>query len=149
MAYLQKNRLGVIWLDTLHRIINEYPGSIIKEELEQGGYTKAISNFEQLCASTKDETLIYLMQGLWLIFHKDKNFSFKDYSPFSGEDMKVVVKLYINTLICVLIAESELSSMQVATNNGVLKLVYGTYIKSLTVHSISNWAELITQRHCE
>ncbi|MFW9263136.1 hypothetical protein [Nostoc sp. CALU 546] len=115
LAYLQKNRLGVIWLDTLHRIINEYPGSIIKEELEQGGYTKAISNFEQLCASTKDETLIYLMQGLWLIFHKDKNFSFKNYSPFSGEDIKVVVKLYINTLICVLIAESELSSMQVPT----------------------------------
>lgn len=46
LAYLQKNRLGVIWLDTLHRIINEYPGSIIKEELEQGGYTKAIRHLQ-------------------------------------------------------------------------------------------------------
>lgn len=62
------------------------------------------------------------MQGLWLIFHKDKNFSFKNYSPFSGEDMKVVVKLYINTLICVLIAESELSSMQAPTNNGIAEI---------------------------
>ncbi|MCC5645854.1 hypothetical protein LC607_23535 [Nostoc sp. CHAB 5824] len=112
MTYLQENRLGAIWLDTLHRVINEYPGSIITEELEQGGYTKALSNFEQLRANTHGETLIYLMQGLWLIFHKDKNFSFKSYSPFSSEDIKVVIKLYINTLICVLIAESELSSMQ-------------------------------------
>lgn len=99
LMYLTTDEKGLRWLDIMHKSLSQYPGMLIRQELESKGYTQDVEKFNKLCHATEEELLAYTIQAVHLFCHLDPNFSFKNYSLFKSEDMGHVIKSYMYAIL--------------------------------------------------
>ncbi|MEA5605982.1 hypothetical protein [Nostoc sp. UHCC 0252] len=107
LMYLTTDEKGLRWLDIMHKSLNQYPGTLIKQELESKGDTQGVEKFNKLCHATDEELLAYTIQAVHFFCHLDPKFSFKNYSLFKEEDMGHVIKSYMYAILCIFDVERK------------------------------------------
>lgn len=107
LTYLTTDEKGLRWLNIMHKSLNQYPGTLIRQELESKGDTQGLEKFNELCHAKDEELLAYTMQAVHLFCHLDPKFSFKNYSLFKQEDMGHIIKSYMYALLSIFEVERK------------------------------------------